>query len=203
MTVFSRYRPADARPLLPVMVEHNPCLGIKKYKEKWRTRYINHDEFNALLAHLSEPMQNLFTLVYLTGQRINDVLNLRQSDITEAGIRFTQKKTGAKLLIEVTEDIAEVLGRIQPSKQGWLFHTKTDKAMHYKTAYNAYVEARKLAGISNATIHDLRTKSLTDANDEDKDAQKLGGHSSQSTTKRYLRGRKPTKATAPNLPQKP
>jgi len=104
------------------LIENHPCRGIRQYKERARTRYVSHDEFNALLAHLPEPMHNLFTLVYLTGQRIGDVLHLHQSNITENGIAFVQQKTQTKMLLHITEDIAEVLSRIQPSREGWLFY---------------------------------------------------------------------------------
>jgi len=94
-----------------------------------------------------------------------------------------------------------MLANIQPNAQGRLFHLKSGRAMSYQTAYNAYDKARKAAGVLNATIHDLRAKSLTDANDEGKNAQKLGGHKSASTTAIYLRGRKPVEASAPTLPK--
>jgi len=184
------------------LVESNPCIGIRRHKEHPRTRYITHDEFNALLNHLSEPMQNLFTLVYLTGQRIGDVLRLKQSDISEAGIRFTQQKTGAKLLITLTPDISEVLASLKPNAQGHLFCLKHGRAMSYKAAWEAYNQARKAADVQGVTIHDLRAKSLTDADDEGKNAQKLGGHKSAGTTRIYLRSRKITQANAPTLPKK-
>jgi len=184
------------------LVEQNPCIGVRKHKEHSRTRYVTHDELNALLNHLSEPMQNLFTLVYLTGQRIGDVLKLHESNITENGITFVQQKTGAKLLIKLTPDISQVLANIQPSAQGRLFYLKNGRALSYQMAYNAYDKARKSAGISNIIIHDLRAKSLTDANDEGKSAQNLDGHKNASTTRIYLRGRKPIEANAPTLPKK-
>jgi len=185
------------------LIESNPCIGIRRHKEKARTRYLEHDEFNAILAQLSEPMQNLFTLVYLTGQRISDVLNLNQSDISEAGIHFIQRKTGAKVLIGITADITGVLARIQPNAQGWLFYkARSGQPISYETARQAFHKASKAAGIQDATIHDLRAKALTDADSEGKNAQKLGGHISASTTRIYLRGRKAIEASAPQLPPK-
>jgi len=184
------------------LTENHPCRGIRQYKERARTRYVSHDEFNALLAHLPEPMHNLFTLVYLTGQRISDVLHLHQSNITENGIAFVQQKTQTKMLLHITEDIAEVLNRIQPNREGWLFHNTQGRRLGYETARLAFVAARKAAGIEDTTSRDLRAKALTDADEEGKSAQKLGGHKNASTTRIYLRGRKPIEATAPTLPKK-
>jgi len=185
------------------LIESNPCARIRKYKEKPRTRYVSHDEFNALLEQLSEPMQRLFTLVYLTGQRISDVLRLKQSDISEAGIFIKQQKTGAQLIIGMTEDIADLLTHLQPNAEGWLFCNQQDRKLSYESARQVFIKARKAAGINDVTIHDLRAKSLTDADREGKDAQKLGGHSNRSMTLRYLRDQKPTEASAPTLPKKP
>jgi len=185
------------------IVESNPCTGIRKHKEKPRTRYITHDEFNALLSCLPERMQNLFSLVYLTGQRIRDVLNLHQDNITQDGIAFVQQKTQTKMLIGITDDIAELLNRIKPNPNGWLFYNhKTGSALNYSTAQEAFARARSAAGIQDVTIRDLRAKSLTDADEQGKNAQKLGGHKNASTTRLYLRGRKPIQATAPTLPKK-
>jgi len=183
------------------LIESNPCIGVRKHKEKSRTRYITDKEFNALLRYLSEPMTNLFSLVYLTGQRISDVLRIKESDIHQEGIYFKQQKTGAKLFIAINADIKKVLANIQPNRQGFLFYTKQNKQLNYGRARYAFVKAAKAAGINDATIHDLRAKSLTDADDEGKDAQKLGGHNDRRTTTRYIRGRKPTQAKAPNLPK--
>jgi len=185
------------------LVEHNPCTGIRKYKEQSRTRYVTHDEFNALLNHMPERMHNLFTLVYLTGQRIGDVLKLHESNITENGIAFAQQKTKTKMLIPITSDIADVLARIQPNKNGWLFYGRMNGvSMHYDTAREAFAAACKAAGLKDITSRDLRAKSLTDADSEGKSAQKLGGHKNASTTRIYLRGRKPIEAAAPTLPKK-
>jgi len=183
------------------LIDNNPCIGIRKHKEKPRTRYITDEEFNALLKHLSDPMKNLFRLLYLTGQRIGDVLRINKSDLHQEGIYFKQEKTGAKLLIKMNTDIKEVLSAIQPNHRGFFFYTDQDNPLSYKKARYAFIKAAKAANINDATIHDLRAKSLTDADSEGKDAQKLGGHRDQRMTARYLRGRKPTQASAPNLPQ--
>jgi len=185
------------------LVESNPCIGVRKHKEHSRTRYVTHNEFNALLSHLPERMHNLFTLVYLTGQRIGDVLKLHQSNITDKGIAFVQQKTKTKMLIHITPDISNVLAHIQPNNNGWLFYGwQNGGAMNYSTARKAFSDARKAAGLKDLPSRNLRAKSLTDANEEGKSAQKLGGHKNASTTTRYLRGRKPIEASAPTLPKK-
>lgn len=188
------------------LVESNPCTGIRRHAEKQRDRYITDSEFRALMAHCSEYMRGIFELAYLTGQRISDVLAIRLTDISDEGIEFTQQKTGAKVIVLMTPDIRNVVNRAKalPRKvRGMtLFCTRSGgKPVSYDTVKVVFARVRKAAGIENVKIHDLRAKSLTDADGEGKDAQKLGGHTDARMTKRYIRGRKHTIAHAPTMPK--
>ncbi len=59
-------------------------------------------------------------LLYLTAQRISDVLALRVSDITDAGIRFEQEKTGARALVAMTPELQGVISGAR-SVRGMMF----------------------------------------------------------------------------------
>jgi integrase len=83
-----------------------------------------------------------------------------------------------------------------------LFCGRSGRPVDYGSAKDAFARAREAAGVADVTIHDLRAKSLTDADAEGKDAQKLGGHTDARMTARYLRGKMPTVATAPTMPKK-
>lgn len=189
------------------LVDSNPCIGIKRHEESKRDRYISDREFEALMAHCSDYMRVIFEMCYLTGQRIGDVLAIRLADISQEGIEFRQQKTGAKLIVTMTGDIQGVIDRAKalPRKVRGLtlFCTRGGgRPVSYSTVKDAFAKARFEAGILDVTIHDLRAKSLTDADGEGKDAQKLGGHTDSRMTARYLRGKKPTTAHAPNMPKK-
>lgn len=188
------------------LVDSNPCAGIRRHAEKKRDRYVTNEEFHALMAQCSEYMRVIFELAYLTGQRISDVLAIRLADISAEGIEFTQKKTGTKLIVMMTPDIQAVIDRAKalPRKVRGLtlFCTRGGgKPVSYATVKDAFAKAREQANIANVTIHDLRAKSLTDADGEGKDAQKLGGHTDRRMTQRYIRGRKHAVAHAPNMPK--
>lgn len=189
------------------LVDNNPCTGIRRHREATRDRYITDKEFQALMSHCSDYMRAIFEMCYLTGQRIGDVLKIRTNDITADGIEFRQQKTGAKLIVTMTPDIQAAIDRAKAlprKKRGdTLLCTRDGKPVSYDTCKDAFRKVRQAAGIENVKIHDLRAKSLTDADDEGKDAQKLGGHTDARMTARYLRGRKPKIAQAPNLPKKP
>jgi len=188
------------------MVDNNPCVGIRRHEEKKRDRYITDREFEALMAHCSDSMRVIFEMAYLTGQRISDVLRIRLADISPEGISFVQQKTGAKLIVTMTPDIAGVIARTKalPRKVRGLtlFCGRGGRPVSYDVAKEAFARIREAAGVADVTIHDLRAKSLTDADAEGKDAQKLGGHTDAKMTARYLRGKLPTIATAPTMPKK-
>jgi integrase len=69
--------------------------------------------------------------------------------------------------------------------------------MHYETVRRHFAEARDKAGVEDARIHDIRAKSLTDADRQGEDAQRLAGHSSAGMTERYLRLRRTEKVRGP------
>ena len=171
---------------------HNPAHGIRRHKENKRTRYLNDAEFKAIRNAAKPWIRNLIDFLYLTGQRVGDVLVVRLADISESGVYFQQGKGGARLLVEMSNELAAVIAS-QRKINGlafnpFLFHPKGKQTAYgYESARVGYRDACKLANVADATIHDIRAKSLSDADDEGKDAQKLGGHSSPQMTKRYLR----------------
>lgn len=185
-------------------VDSNPCIGISRHQEGRRDRYITDAEFAALLNAASPYIRCILEMCYLTGQRIGDVLAIRLADITEEGVSFVQEKTGAKLIVAMTPDLQAVIDRAKalPRKVRTLtlFCSRTGKPVDYSTVKTAFRALREKAGITDVTIHDIRAKSLTDADREGKNAQTLGGHTDARMTARYLRGRLPKVAQAPTMP---
>ncbi|WP_275628965.1 tyrosine-type recombinase/integrase [Pseudomonas sp. 273] len=187
-------------------VDSNPCVGVSRHEEGRRDRYITDGEFAALLNAASPYIRCILEMAYLTGQRISDVLSIHLSDISPDGVAFTQQKTGAKLIVAMTPDLEEVIARAKalPRKVRTLtlFCSRAGKPVSYATVKMAFRVLRERTGITDVTIHDIRAKSLTDADKEGKNAQTLGGHSDPKMTARYLRGRLPKIAQAPTMPIK-
>lgn len=187
-------------------VDSNPCTGVRRHEEGKRDRYITDAEFSALLGVASPYIRCILEMAYLTGQRISDVLAIHLSDISSEGVAFAQQKTGAKLIVAMTPDLEEVIARAKalPRKVRTLtlFCSRAGKPVSYATVKMAFRALREKTGIEDVTIHDIRAKSLTDADREGKNAQTLGGHSDPKMTARYLRGRLPKIAQAPTMPVK-
>lgn len=175
------------------IVESNPCIGIKRHIEKKRDRYLTDDEFSAIRAKAHPRLQIIMDILYLTGQRVGDVLAIKNQDLTDDGIMFTQEKTGAKLTVKWTPQLRASVASAKALSGNVigpnLFRTRmAGKGIpSYGVTRDQWHEAAANAEVTNATIHDVRAKALTDARRQGKDAQALGGHTNPAMTERYIR----------------
>lgn len=188
------------------IVDSNPCIGIKRHKETPRDRYINDAEFAAIRAHAVAWLVPIIDMCYLTAQRINDVLTIRMGDISDDGIAFQQQKTGNKLLVRMTPDIEQTIEQAKATRAKsrvgsvYLFSARAGKAREYRTVRDKWEEACAAAGVSDAHLHDLRAKGLTDTERQGHNAQTLGGHTDRRTTQIYIRLRDTPTAEPPTMP---
>lgn len=189
------------------LVDSNPCIGIKRHDEKKRDRYLTDEEVAAIRAKAAPRLQVIIDLLYLTGQRIEDVLNIRRADLTEKGIVFQQQKTDAKLCVAWNPDLEAVVARakaLNPKVAALtLLYSRTGAAPEYRTVLKQWHDARTAAGVADATPHDLRAKSATDADEAGENAQTLLGHASPTMTRRYIRRRKTAVVSGPSIRQAP
>lgn len=186
------------------LMDNNPCVGIRRFEEKKRDRYLTDAELAAILAVSTENMRVIYLMAYLTAQRINDVLSIKLADISDQGIAFKQQKTDKRLIVAMTPDVKDVIARAKAlprSARGLtLFTTKrTCKPVIYETVKQQFKKAAERAGVKDATLHDLRAKSITDAKKQGHDPQKLAGHSDPRMTERYIRLREIDVAQGPAL----
>lgn len=170
----------------------NPCAGVKGHRETGRDRYVEDAEFRAVYERAHFTVQDAMDLAYLTGQRPADVLKLQRSDIRDGSLWVTQGKTGKKLRISITGELATVIARIQdrPRKATglWLIQDEKGRRLTYFALRSRFDKAREAAGI-NFQFRDIRAKSATDAEDLQY-AQKLLGHKHQAMTQHYTRNRR-------------
>lgn len=205
--VISFLRMVFAYALEKQLVDSNPCVGIKRHPEKKRDRYITDLEFQKILNASSANMRVIYEMCFLTGQRISDVLGIRLSDVSEDGISFKQQKTGARLIVRMSPDLAALVARIKALPRTirglTLFCSpRGGKPVHYGSVKDAFRASCDKCNITDTTLHDLRAKSLTDTNKQGNNAQKLGGHTDAKMTERYLRLREIDVAEPPTMPKK-
>ncbi|MBY0445637.1 MAG: tyrosine-type recombinase/integrase, partial [Burkholderiales bacterium] len=162
----------------------NPCREISVVKPKKRSRYITDDEFNQVKEALLMGLNGLPTrsgkmvscyvdLCYLLYQRTTEIRLLRWNQISPNGILFTPTKTekssGAKVLVPMSPAIQDALDRALQAyperdiKSEYVIHTHDLKPYTTAGIGSAWQRATERAGISNATLRDLRAKARTDA----------------------------------------
>lgn len=191
------------------LVELNPFVGIKRHKEKKRTRLILWEEWWKIRAVAPRRLQLVMDGLFLTDQRIDDVLAIDESDGVEAGVYFEQSKTGKELIIGWNVDLRAwwdeckaLHGKVvrvafeDKTRPRPLFKTRYGRRPAYKTVYDQWVLACERAGVEDANLHDNRAFSATEMKRQqgggergEQAAQKLLGHDDRRSTKIYLRGR--------------
>lgn len=219
-----RLRFAESKGFRPA--GSNPVDSIPTMRVKARTRYITDSELRRIkvAAHYGEDGKRtraghivcaFIDMAYLTGQRFGDLLRLHWSQIGADGILFEPSKledsTQVRVLIRWTAKLRAVVARLKnppadpaakasskPIGITHVFTTLKGKPYTYDGMSSAWTRARDRAGIKNAHFHDLRAKALTDVDEsrDIKDAQGMGGHSTQAQTADYIRHKKAKKVSA-------
>lgn len=186
-------------------VDSNPCIGIKRLPEAKRKRFLTDAEWRAIYAHAGPRLQIIMRLQWLTGQRINDVLTIRRSQITKAGLEFEQEKTGAKLTVrwspELRSAVDDALTLLGEAPTLTLFRSTSGKPPDYRSVHRQWTDACLKAGVEDARPNDQRAKSLTETKRQGKDATALAGHTTEAMTERYLRDREIPEVDGPSIRQ--
>jgi integrase len=173
-------------------IDRNPAKEVEPLREAKRDRYITDEEFARIYDAAPPVVQIFMGLAYLTGQRIGDVLGIKHADLLEQGIAFRQQKTDARLIIAWTPELRAIVQRAKDLRQVrgfWLLCKRNGKPYSYKGMRDAFDRATIKASVADATPHDLRAKSGTDAKKQGLNPTLLLGHSSERQTKRYIRQR--------------
>jgi len=183
----------------------NPCIGIMGHSLKKSEVYVTDEVFDAVRAVASDPLRDALEFAYLTGQRPGDALRARMDDIVDGALAIDQGKTGKRLRIAITGQLADLIARIQvrnaahKTVHAQILMARDGKPMtkqilkdHFAAAKEAATAARPgLAGaIKEFWFYDLRAKAADDTSTAlgDQAASDLLGHDSVKTTrKHYLR----------------
>lgn len=174
----------------------NPAVGIQKYREKSRDRFLQPDElprfFQALANEPNEAARDFFMLSLLTGARKANTLAMRWKDInfTTETWRIEETKNSDPLTVHLPRQAVDLLrARKLVSESPWVFPAESASG-HLADPKKAWARILKEAGIENLRIHDLRRtlgsyQAATGANGYI--IGKSLGHRSQQSTAIYAR----------------
>jgi len=187
--------------------ERNPCLAVRRNKEKMRDFYAADEIWDAVYTEADQGLKDAMDLAYLAGQRPADTLKFSTVDLDEDYLWVDQNKTDKKLRIrrhvngELTGlglFIEALLERrkLQGVRNSRLI-TNEGLRMSWEMLRNRFSEARdkaarKLIADGNADLatkvrqfqfRDIRPKAASEIEDISH-ASRLLGHSKEEITKR-------------------
>ncbi len=176
----------------------NPVLGIEKYQEEKRDRWLDKEELDRLWEVLDRyPTHGtayIFKFLLLTGARKGEVLNATwgQFDLakgvwTKPSHLTKQKKKEHLPLSEKALEVLHILQKLNTQNSEYLFpgRVKGEPIKETKTFWNKVL---KEANLENVRIHDLRhthASHLVSSGLSLSIVGKLLGHTQASTTQRY------------------
>ena len=171
----------------------NPCLGIRRYRRKGRTRFLSDAEIGHLAAGLSAHERTaalqvaVVRLLLLTGCRKSEILTLRWSDYRKGHLFLRDSKTGPRTvwLSRAAREVLDGLGRtghwVFPAPRG----NGPAKASWLQKFWNT---VRTETGLHGVRLHDLRHSYASIALRQGETIltiARLLGHRNQETTLRY------------------
>lgn len=180
----------------------NPCLGVPKNTETGRDVYVYDNFYAAVYAQARQPLKDAMDVLYLTGQRPQDVVKMTDHDIRGGEIWVQQGKTKKKIRLLIEGELAGVIARIKERRALFkvvpptLILTEKGEALTLRNLQKMFGEAREQAGLPESDrfqLRDLRAKAATDTAETSGDirqAQRQMGHSSVAMTEHYVRNRK-------------
>jgi integrase len=139
----------------------NPAMGIEKFFENKRDRFLQADElpafFKALTDEPNETMRDYFLIALLTGARRSNVLAMAWKDIhlNRAEWRIPVTKNGDPQTVMLSPETVEILQARQGVNDVWVF-PGNGASGHLEEPKKAWKRLLDRAGLDNLRIHDLR-----------------------------------------------
>lgn len=175
-------------------IHKNPCHKIDSLKEsKGRERYLSDSERERLLeACKQSKWDKLYCLVLLamtTGARRGELFKLRWNDINvkDRTAKLYDTKNGEDRTIPITQIAFQELMKHYVIGDDLILNSEK-RRFTVKYFYSAWIQALKLAGITDFRFHDLRHTAASYFVMNGASLYETGeilGHKSVQTTKRY------------------
>ena len=158
-----------------------PELKYKSEKQKQARHYIyTPKEISLLVSQASPYLKDLIHILYRTGMRLSEAINIRPEDVTEGFIHLYKTKSGKARAVPIHKHIRDVLPRFISAERVSIYDIE-----------NEFRKLKKQIGLSKeARLHDLRHTFATTLCEQGVSVDvvsKLLGHSSIQTTLIYAR----------------
>lgn len=181
------------------LVERNPVLRVKKYKEVNQIeRFLTEQELPRLMQVLNTPAQYgidnlvivaIVKVLLLTGMRKREVMDMKWGDVdlSSGHWKLENNKSGKPRLIRLASESLTEIRKMLPRQSEYIF-ANPQTGQPFNDIRKCYDKIMKAAGITNMRIHDLRHNFASMAVNKGLSlyvVQHLLGHASPQTTQRY------------------
>jgi integrase len=146
------------------IIDHNIVKTIKPVgRETARERLYSSDEIRALwlsFEEMREPVQSLFKMLLLTGQRKSETQSMRWDQIEGDVWKIPSQSTKGDRThyVPLNEMAMELLEGVKPLTGGseWVFESFYHPGSHLKNVHGSVETIQELSGVEDFRIHDLR-----------------------------------------------
>ena len=144
-------------------IETNPTRGLKRNPRPKLTRFLSRDEIGRLHEVLdryehrrssSKSQADIIRLLLLTGCRTGEILKLRWREVDGDTLELEDSKTGPRQVL-LSSEARAIIERQPRSGSPWVFPSPMNPA-RARFDVSLWKKVRKLAGIEDVRLHDLR-----------------------------------------------
>ena len=144
-------------------IETNPTRGLKRNPRPKLTRFLSREEIGRLHEVLdryetkrpsSKAQVDIIRLLLLTGCRTGEILKLRWREVGGDTLELEDSKTGPRQVL-LSPEARAIIERQPRSESLWVFPSPMNPA-RARTDLSLWKRVRKLAGIEDVRLHDLR-----------------------------------------------
>lgn len=136
----------------------NPTYGVRRNREKPRTRYVTNRELGQALRRAHEATRDIMLAAYLTGLRQGDLRAMKKSAVGREGLTITEGKRGKRIVVTWSGPLKALVLRALSRSQG--DHVFTSPYGHPWSFWGLQSAMRRLE--VDWTFHDLRAKAESD-----------------------------------------
>ena len=144
-------------------IETNPTRGLKRNPRPKLTRFLSREEIGRLHDVLDgyqlrrpscKAQADIIRLLLLTGCRTGEILKLRWREVGGDTLELEDSKTGPRQVL-LNPEARAIIERQPRSGSSWVFPSPSDPT-RARTDLGLWKKVRKLAGIEDVRLHDLR-----------------------------------------------
>ena len=171
---------------------------VRKLSELGRERsgFFEHAEFEAVVSHLPDYLQDFCRFAYLSGWRKGAIASLMWADVDLDArvirLRPEHDKAGSGQVLPLEGELWKIIERREPARfcrwDAWLCGSSTDNGKPLRNFQKAWGTACRNAGVPNKLFHDFRrtaVRNLVRAGVPERVAMSISGHKTRAVFDRY------------------